>query len=268
MEKTERSLIGGLQLSTRDLAVAGIFGALSIVLAVTPLGMIPVPNISAAATTLHIPAIIAAIVSGPVVGAVVGLILAITSWYYYSAIFLNFMGGNLVFALVDAFLPRILIGVLAYYAFRPLRKRPAVAAGIAAGLGLGLNSRGVLLTRGVVEMRRLLPVFGGDPQTLYGLAGFGDIIATALSENSRNHRAGVEFAQGVTLAQVEGESKMVAEGVRTVRAVVEFLDAPPQPLPAPLELPITRETYAVIYDAKPPRDAIAALMSRPYKEEG
>jgi len=144
----------------------------------------------------------------------------------------------------------------------------AVAAGIAAGLGLGLNSRGVLLTRGVVEMRRLLPVFGGDPQTLYGLAGFGDIIATALSENSRNHRAGVEFAQGVTLAQVEGESKMVAEGVRTVRAVVEFLDAPPQPLPAPLELPITRETYAVIYDAKPPRDAIAALMSRPYKEEG
>lgn len=142
----------------------------------------------------------------------------------------------------------------------------AVAAGLAAGLGLGLNSRGVLLTRGVVEMRRLLPVFGGDPHTLYGLAGFGDLIATAFSENSRNHRAGVEFAQGVTLAQVESGSKMVAEGVRTTRAVVEFLDA--SALDPQLELPITRETYAVIYGAKPPRDAIAALMSRPYKEEG
>jgi glycerol-3-phosphate dehydrogenase (NAD(P)+) len=141
----------------------------------------------------------------------------------------------------------------------------AVAAGLAAGLGLGLNSRGVLLTRGVVEMRRLLPVFGGDPHTLYGLAGFGDIIATAFSENSRNHRAGVEFAKGMTLAEVESETKMVAEGVRTVRAVVEFLEANEH---FDLELPITRETYAVIYDAKPPRDAIASLMSRPYKEEG
>lgn len=161
MEKTERSLIGGLRLSTRDLAVAGIFGALCIVLAVTPLGMIPVPNMSAAATTLHIPAIIAAIVSGPVVGAVVGLILAITSWYYYSAIFLNFMGGNLLFALADAFLPRILIGVLAYYAFRPLRKRSAVAAGVAALVGTLTNSIGVLgllLLLGTADAATMIPV--------------------------------------------------------------------------------------------------------------
>jgi uncharacterized membrane protein len=161
MEKTERSHTGGLRLSTRDLAVAGIFGALSIVLSVTPLGMIPVPNISAAATTLHIPAIIAAIVSGPVVGAVVGLILAITSWYYYSAIFLNFMGGNLIFALLDAFLPRILIGVLAYYAFRPLRRWPAVAAGLAALVGTLTNSIGVLgllLLLGTADAATMIPV--------------------------------------------------------------------------------------------------------------
>lgn len=161
MKETERSLIAGLRLSTRDLAVAGIFGALSIVLAVTPLGMIPVPNMSAAATTLHIPAIIAAIISGPVVGAVVGLILAITSWYYYSAIFLNFMGGNLIFALVDAFLPRILIGVLAYYAFRPLRKWPAVAAGVAALVGTLTNSIGVLgllLLLGTADAAAMIPV--------------------------------------------------------------------------------------------------------------
>jgi len=161
MEKTERSFTGGLQFSTRDLAVAGIFGALCIVLAVTPLGMIPVPNVSAAATTLHIPAIIAAIVSGPIVGAVVGLVLGITSWYYYSAIFLNFMGGNLLFALVAAFLPRILIGVLAYYAFRPLRKRPAIAAGVAALAGTLTNSIGVLgllLLLGTADAATMIPV--------------------------------------------------------------------------------------------------------------
>ncbi len=161
MEKTERSFTGGLQFSTRDLAVAGIFGALCIVLAVTPLGMIPVPNVSAAATTLHIPAIIAAIVSGPIVGAVVGLVLGITSWYYYSAIFLNFMGGNLLFALVAAFLPRILIGVLAYYAFRPLRKRPAIAAGVAALVGTLTNSIGVLgllLLLGTADAATMIPV--------------------------------------------------------------------------------------------------------------
>ncbi len=139
----------------------------------------------------------------------------------------------------------------------------AVASGIATGLGLGLNSRGVLLTRGVVEMRRVLPVFGGDPQTLYGLAGFGDLIATAFSENSRNFRAGMEFAKGMKLAEVEGETKMVAEGVRTVKALMEFVEEKhPE-----LELPITRQVYAVIYEGKPPRNAIAELMSRPHKEE-
>jgi glycerol-3-phosphate dehydrogenase (NAD(P)+) len=140
----------------------------------------------------------------------------------------------------------------------------AVASGVATGLGLGLNSRGVLLTRGVVEMRRVLPVFGGDPQTLYGLAGFGDIIATAFSENSRNFRAGMEFAKGMSLTEVEGETKMVAEGVRTVKALMQFVEE----YHPELDLPITRQVYAVIYDGKPPKDAIAELMSRPYKEEG
>jgi len=139
----------------------------------------------------------------------------------------------------------------------------AVASGIATGLRLGLNSRGVLLTRGVVEMRRVLPVFGGDPQTLYGLAGFGDIIATAFSENSRNFRAGMEFAKGISLAEVEGETKMVAEGVRTVKALTQFVEEQhPE-----LDLPITRQVYAVIYEGKPPKDAISELMARPHKEE-
>jgi glycerol-3-phosphate dehydrogenase (NAD(P)+) len=139
----------------------------------------------------------------------------------------------------------------------------AVASGITSGLGLGLNSRGVLLTRGIVEMRRLLPVFGGDPETLHGLAGIGDLIATSFSENSRNFRAGVEFGKGQHLKDVVGDTPMVAEGVHTVRALVAMLDEKyPQ-----LDLPITREVHAVIYAAKPPLAAISDLMRRPYKEE-
>jgi uncharacterized membrane protein len=116
---------------------------------------------SAAATTLHIPAIIAGIVSGPIVGAIVGLILAFTSWYYYSPIFLNFMGGNLLFALIDAFLPRILIGVLAYYAYRLLRRWPNVASGVAGLVGTLTNSIGVLgllLLLGTAEAATMVPV--------------------------------------------------------------------------------------------------------------
>jgi uncharacterized membrane protein len=141
--------------------VAGVFGALSIVLSATPLGLIPVPNISAAATTLHIPAIIAGVISGPLVGAVVGLVLAFTSWYYYSAIFLSFMGGNLILALLAAFLPRILIGVFAYYAYRPLRRRPSLAAGTAGLVGTLTNSIGVLgllLLLGTSGVAALIPV--------------------------------------------------------------------------------------------------------------
>ena len=115
MEKPNLSATGRLSLSTHDLAVAGIFGALAIVLAFTPLGLIPVPNPTEAATTLHLPAIVAGILSGPIVGGLVGLVLAISSWYLYGAAFITFADGNLLVALLAAFVPRILIGVLAYY---------------------------------------------------------------------------------------------------------------------------------------------------------
>lgn len=156
-----RTFGGWGDLSTRDLAVAGVFGALSLVLSATPLGLIPVPNVSAAATTLHIPAIIAGVVSGPLVGAIVGLILAFASWYYFGAIFLNFMGGNLAFALLAAFLPRLLIGVFAYYAYRALRRRANLAAGTAGLVGTLTNSVGVLgllLLLGTPDVWTLVPV--------------------------------------------------------------------------------------------------------------
>lgn len=144
MEQTQPSLAGHKRLSTHDLAVAGVFGALAIVLAFTPLGLIPVPNPTEAATSLHLPAIVAGILSGPIVGGLVGLVLAISSWYLYSAAFITFADGNLLVALLAAFLPRILIGVLAYYAYRPLRRWPTLAAGVAGLIGTLTNTFGVL----------------------------------------------------------------------------------------------------------------------------
>ena len=144
MEQSQRSSARGPRLSTHDMAVAGVFAALAIVLAFTPLGLIPVPNISGAATSLHLPAIVAGLLSGPIVGGLVGLVLALASWSVYGPVFMSLAGGNLPLALLAAFLPRILIGVLAYYAYRPLRRWPALAAGVAGLVGTLTNTFGVL----------------------------------------------------------------------------------------------------------------------------
>jgi uncharacterized membrane protein len=149
-------------ISTQDLAVAGIFGALAIVLAFTPLGLIPVPNPTEAATSLHLPAIIAGILAGPIVGGAVGLVLAISTWYLYNATYMTFSGGNVFVALLAAFLPRILIGVFAYYAYRLLRRWPALAAGVAGLVGTLTNSFGVLgflIWLGTLPVALLVPVF-------------------------------------------------------------------------------------------------------------
>ena len=144
MEQAQPSSTGRRRLSTFDLAVAGVFGALAIVLSFTALGMIPVPNPTEAATSLHLPAIVAGILSGPIVGGLVGLVLAISSWYRYSANFIAFSGGNVLVALLAAFAPRILIGVVAYYVYRLLRRWPALAAAVAGLAGTLTNSFGVL----------------------------------------------------------------------------------------------------------------------------
>jgi len=130
-------------LSTRQIAVAGICAALGVALAFTPLGLIPVPNLSGAATTLHIPAIVAGVFAGPLVGAFTGLILAISSWILYGGQFLAFSGGNLPVALFSAFVPRMLIGVFAYFVFKPF-KSSLVGAVLASLVGTLTNTVGVL----------------------------------------------------------------------------------------------------------------------------
>jgi uncharacterized membrane protein len=162
LDTQRRSPAPGLRLSTHDLAVAGVFGGLAIVLSFTPLGLIPVPNPTEAATSLHLPAIVAGILSGPLVGGLVGLVLAVSSWYLYGAAFITFAGGNLALALLAAFLPRILIGVAAYYVYRPLRRWPALAAGAAGLAGTLTNTFGVLgllIWLGALPAALLAPVF-------------------------------------------------------------------------------------------------------------
>jgi uncharacterized membrane protein len=157
-----KSSSGQRWLSTFDLAVAGIFGALAIVLSFTPLGLIPVPNPTEAATSLHLPAIIAGILAGPAVAAMVGLVLAISSWLRYSASFITFAGGNMLVALMAAFVPRLLIGVFAYYAYRPLRRWPALAAAVAGLIGTLTNTFGVLgtlIALGTLPVSLLVPIF-------------------------------------------------------------------------------------------------------------
>ncbi len=132
----------------------------------------------------------------------------------------------------------------------------ALAAGMSDGLGLGDNSKAALITRGLAEMVRLGTQLGGAPRTFYGLAGVGDLVATCVSAQSRNHLVGERFARGATLAEIEA-SGITAEGVPTVLAVERLAQA------LDLDMPIARAVYRVAYLGEPARHAIRTLMERP-----
>jgi glycerol-3-phosphate dehydrogenase (NAD(P)+) len=96
----------------------------------------------------------------------------------------------------------------------------AIAAGVADGLGYGMNTKAALITRGLAELSRLGIAAGGSPLTFLGLAGNGDLIATCSSPQSRNHRVGQQLAAGRSLRDILADSSSVAEGVETAPAVV------------------------------------------------
>jgi glycerol-3-phosphate dehydrogenase (NAD(P)+) len=137
----------------------------------------------------------------------------------------------------------------------------AIAAGMTAGLGFGANSVAALITRGLAEITRLARREGAQVETLMGLAGLGDLVLTCTGSLSRNRFVGEELGKGRTLAEITAEMNEVAEGINTARAVKKLADR------AALEMPITNEVNAVLYDGKPARDAVAELMSRPLREE-
>src|ERR1043166_6636265 len=137
----------------------------------------------------------------------------------------------------------------------------ALAAGMVAGLGLGTNSVAALVTRGLAEMTRLALAEGARLETLMGLAGLGDLVLTCTGRLSRNRRVGEELGRGRALTDVLAGMNEVAEGVRTTPARTRRAGR------RGVELPITDEVHAVLYEGKPARAAVECLMSRPPREE-
>ncbi|MFQ5904401.1 MAG: NAD(P)H-dependent glycerol-3-phosphate dehydrogenase [Candidatus Binatia bacterium] len=137
----------------------------------------------------------------------------------------------------------------------------AIAAGISDGLDLGYNARTALITRGLAEMSRLAVKMGGDPLTLSGLPGLGDLILTCTGELSRNRRVGVQIAQGKKLEEILNEMRMVAEGIRNTRSVYLLADR------IEVEMPIVEQMYLVLYEGKRPLEAVRDLMQRSLKAE-
>jgi glycerol-3-phosphate dehydrogenase (NAD(P)+) len=142
-----------------------------------------------------------------------------------------------------------------------LKNVVAIAAGIGDGLGFGHNTRAGLITRGLAEISRLAIAKGANPLTLAGLSGMGDLVLTCTGDLSRNRNVGLQIGQGKSLEEILGSMQMVAEGVRTAKsakALSERLD---------VEMPITREVYAMLYEAKPALKAVIDLMARPMRAE-
>jgi glycerol-3-phosphate dehydrogenase (NAD(P)+) len=137
----------------------------------------------------------------------------------------------------------------------------AIAAGVIDGLKLGLNTRAALITRGMTEIRRLGVKMGANPRTFTGLAGFGDLILTCTGHLSRNHTVGKKIGQGEKVKDILGQMRMVAEGVKTAKSVYSLSRS------LKVEMPISHETYRILYEDLSPREAVARLMTRDLKQE-
>lgn len=131
----------------------------------------------------------------------------------------------------------------------------AVAAGMSDALGLGTNAKAALVARGLAEMVRLGRRLGGEAATLYGLAGVGDLVATCLAVESRNHQAGRRLAAGETGDDIL-KSGLTAEGLRSVKALEAHGRA------EDLDLPIAEHVYGVAFGSLTPNAAVASLMAR------
>ena len=137
----------------------------------------------------------------------------------------------------------------------------AIAAGICDGLGLGDNAKAALLTRGLAEISRLGVAMGANPLTFAGLSGMGDLIVTCTSRHSRNRNLGERIGKGATFEEAMQRTVMVAEGVKTASAAHTLSQR------VGIEMPITEQVRAVLFEGKNPRAAVAALMERSARSE-
>ncbi len=137
----------------------------------------------------------------------------------------------------------------------------ALAAGMSDGLGYGDNAKAALITRSLAEIGRLVVEMGGEPSTVAGLAGIGDLIATCTSRHSRNRAAGEAIARGKTVEDVQAGSPMVVEGVPATRAILKLARQ------RGVEMPITRQVHAVLFEGISPQEGLARLMGREFTSE-
>jgi glycerol-3-phosphate dehydrogenase (NAD(P)+) len=137
----------------------------------------------------------------------------------------------------------------------------AIGAGVLHGLGLGSNAMAALITRGLAEMTRLATAMGGQPKTLAGLAGLGDLVLTCTGELSRNRMVGLELARGRKLDEIVSSMRMVAEGIKTTNATVDLARR------LAVEMPISSQMFELLHFNMAPREAIRKLMERSLKGE-
>jgi glycerol-3-phosphate dehydrogenase (NAD(P)+) len=137
----------------------------------------------------------------------------------------------------------------------------AIAAGICAGIGFGDNTMAALVTRGLAEITRLGLALGAERHTFAGLAGIGDLVVTAYSRHSRNRYLGLEIGKGRKVKDILDEMEMVAEGLYTSQSVMGLAEK------YRVDMPICREVYRVLFEAKDPRQAITDLMTRDLRDE-
>src|SRR5688500_9828905 len=137
----------------------------------------------------------------------------------------------------------------------------AIGAGISDGLGFGSNTRVALMTRGLAEITRIGVAMGANPLTFAGLSGMGDLVLTCSGDASRNRRVGLALGQGKKMAEILGEMRQVAEGVKTAKVAKELAQK------IGVDAPIVDAMHAIIHEGVPVRDAISMLLTRRVREE-
>lgn len=137
----------------------------------------------------------------------------------------------------------------------------ALAGGICDGLGLGHNAKAALLTRGIVEMARLGAKLGAKTETFFGLSGIGDLITTTTFPSGRNLSVGRAIGEGKPLEEILGGMRSVAEGVWSAKAVLDLARK------KGVDMPITQEVHAILFEKKPAKEALRDLMRRDMKAE-
>ncbi len=137
----------------------------------------------------------------------------------------------------------------------------AIGVGITDGLGLGDNTRGALITRGLAEITRLGTAMGARSETFAGLSGIGDLVTTCISKHSRNRYVGEKIGRGFKLQEILESMAMVAEGVETTRSGYRLSEK------LKVEMPITMQVHRVLFEDKPAAEAVQELMGRELKAE-